>query len=321
MPGDEVRNWPVGGSADPPDGAPGSIAVMLVTGLRQYAVKSLGGVAVDSAVVEPWGLAGDRRWALVDPAGDQVTAREVHQLLRLTASDVDSDTLRITDRADGAGILVDTPLGLPPVAVGISRQGAAPSADDDVNAWLSDRMGTTLRLVWQEDPTDRPISGEHGGHPGDAMSLADAGPVLLVSETSMARLNEWIQAEAAEADVPDIDPGDLSDGGAAPTVEPLDILRFRANVVVDGGEPFAEDRWAGVSIGDVDFRTTELCDRCVMTTIDPVTLAGGKEPIRTLARHRRWDRKTWFGIRLVRTGGGETIRVDDPVVPRGGPSA
>jgi uncharacterized protein YcbX len=45
-----------------------------------------------------------------------------------------------------------------------------------------------------------------------------------------------------------------------------------------------------------------VCDRCVMTTIDPITLASGKEPIRTLARHRRWDGKTWFGTRLVPLG-------------------
>ncbi len=54
-----------------------------------------------------------------------------------------------------------------------------------------------------------------------------------------------------------------------------------------------------------------------MTTIDPVTIEGGKEPIRTLARHRRWDRKTWFGTRLVRTGGGDQLRVGDPVEPMG----
>ena len=56
-----------------------------------------------------------------------------------------------------------------------------------------------------------------------------------------------------------------------------------------------------------------LCDRCVMTTIDPVTLAGGKEPIRTLARHRRWAGKTWFGIRLAPRSTG-VISVGDQVV-------
>ncbi|MEP6649441.1 MAG: MOSC N-terminal beta barrel domain-containing protein [Lapillicoccus sp.] len=290
---------------------------MRVTGLRVYPVKSLGGVEVGSAVVEPSGFAGDRRWALVDSAGDLVTARELHALLRLTAEDLDPDTLRITDRADDASILVDTPLGLGPVPVGISRQPFLAPADEDVNDWLSDRVGTRIRLVWQEDPASRSISGAHGGRPGDTMNLADAGPILLASQASMAQLNAWIQADADEADVADLDPTDISDAAAPPAHEPLDILRFRANIVIDGDEPFAEDSWAGVRVGDVELRTTETCDRCVMTTIDPVTLAGGKEPIRTLARHRRWDRKTWFGTRLVRTGGGDTIRMGDPVEPLG----
>ena len=90
--------------------------------------------------------------------------------------------------------------------------------------------------------------------------------------------------------------------------------RFRPTVVVDGAaEPFAEDGWRHVRIGEVSFRFAEQCDRCVLTTIDTRTLAGGKEPLRTLARHRQWDHKTWFGIRLVPATTG-VIRVGDPVV-------
>jgi uncharacterized protein len=290
---------------------------MRVTGLRLYPVKSFGGVEVTSVRVEPWGCAGDRRWAVVDEAGEVVTARELHELLRLTAEVIDDDTIRITDRADGESILVETPLGLPPVPVAVSRLPFLAPADADVNAWLTERVGRRIRLVWQEDTNRRPISGAHGGQPGDVMNLSDAGPVLLVSETSMAKLNEWISADADTADVPDLDPADLSDTAALPAVEPLDILRVRSNLVMDGGEPFAEDAWPKLRVGDVEFRTTEICDRCVMTTLDPDTLAGGKEPIRTLARHRRWDGKTWFGTRLVKTGGGDEIRLGDEVQPLG----
>ena len=94
----------------------------------------------------------------------------------------------------------------------------------------------------------------------------------------------------------------------------MDVVRFRPNVVIDGEEPFAEDAWPTVRIGNLKFRTTMVCDRCVMTTIDPITLAGGKEPIRTLARYRRWDRKTWFGTRLVPLVTG-TISLGDAVEP------
>ena len=94
----------------------------------------------------------------------------------------------------------------------------------------------------------------------------------------------------------------------------MSVVRFRPNVVIDGEAPFAEDDWPTVRIGDVEFRTAEVCDRCVMTTIDPETLATGKEPIRSLSQHRKWDGKTWFGTRLVPLGEGK-IRVGDEVVP------
>ncbi|MFK5583787.1 MULTISPECIES: MOSC domain-containing protein [unclassified Serinicoccus] len=264
---------------------------MVITDLRIYPVKSLGGLPVDEAEVEPWGLAGDRRWGLVDPAGEKVTARELPALLGLRAEQLDEDTIRIHAGSDGSSILVETPLGLGPVPVSHSRQGFAAPADADVSQWLSDVLGTPVRLVWQEDPGVRRVSGAHGGQEGDVLSLADAGPLLLTSRTSLARLQEWVGPEPQ-----------------------LSMVRFRPNVVVDGQLPFAEDDWATVRLGDVEFRTCEPCDRCVMTTIDPDTLAKGKEPIATLARHRAWDGKTWFGTRLVPLGSG-TLRVGDEVVP------
>jgi uncharacterized protein YcbX len=172
-----------------------------------------------------------------------------------------------------------------------------------------------VRLIWQDDPTVRTLAEDKGGIRGEHLSLADAGPLLLASEASMAQLNVWIQADADLPDVPDLDPADFRTGTGAS--QALDIVRFRPNVVIDGEAPFAEDAWPTVRIGNLKFRTTMVCDRCVMTTIDPITLASGKEPIRTLARHRRWDRKTWFGTRLVPLGTG-TICVGDAVQPEEG---
>ena len=103
--------------------------VMRVTELQVYPVKSLGGVSVGTSVVEPWGLAGDRRWGLVDDGGEMVTAREAHQLLALRAEPVDDERIRLVDR-EGASILVDPPLGLGPVPISLSRQGFAAPADE-----------------------------------------------------------------------------------------------------------------------------------------------------------------------------------------------
>ena len=289
---------------------------MLVTDLRIHPVKSLGGHPVDGVRVEPWGLAGDRRWALVDPAGERVTARELPALLGLRAETLDEESIRIHDGCGGS-IPIDIPLGIGPVPVSHPRQGFAAPADLDVSEWISDRVGAPLRLVWQEDPRVRPISGAHGGRPGETLSLADAGPLLLTSWASLARLQEWIDAESDAPDPEGLELDEVSSDPSAATaglVGPLSMLRFRPNVVIDGGEPFAEDAWPTVRIGEVEFRTAELCDRCVMTTFDPVTLAGGKEPIRTLARHRRWGGKTWFGTRLVPVGEGD-LHVGDEVLP------
>lgn len=287
---------------------------MRVTSLRIYPVKSLAGLAVDQADVEPWGLARDRRWGVFSEDGESVTSRQLHHMLGLRAELVDAATIRIIDR-EGGFLDVEEPIGGTPTPVTLTGQESAVPAKSEAHDWLSRRVGHPVRLLWQPDPTQRPIAEKHGGLPGDSLSFADDGPLLLVTEASMAQLNTWIRDDAGTPDVPDLDPGDLS-GNATPTADgftPLSIVRFRPNVVVDGESPFAEDGWTSVRIGDVEFRTTVRCDRCVMTTIDPVSLAGGKEPIRTLARRRRWDGKTWFGIRLapVTTG---VISVGDPVI-------
>jgi uncharacterized protein len=101
--------------------------------------------------------------------------------------------------------------------------------------------------------------------------------------------------------------------------EPAPILmaRFRPNIVVDrADDPFAEDDWNRVRVGDVELRFAEHCDRCVVPTIDPLMHVAGKEPLRTLARRRQWDHKTWFGIRMIPSTTG-VIRVGDVVAPSG----
>jgi uncharacterized protein len=283
---------------------------MRVTSLRIYPVKSLGGMDVERAAVEPWGLARDRRWCLLDVAGTRITAREVHHLLGLRAEPVDIDTIRITDQ-DGASILVTAPADTGAEPIEHERLGVVRCAAAETNDWLTARVGRATTLVWQPDPTSRPIAENRGGLPGEHLSLADAGPLLLVSLASLTQLDRWIAEEAELPDAAGLNPRDVS-GGLAAHPEPLNVVRFRPNVVIDGDEPFAEDGWSSVRIGEVAFRKTMICDRCVMPTIDPDTLAGGKEPTRTLARHRRWDRKTWFGIRLVPLGPG-TLNVGDAV--------
>ena len=142
---------------------------MQVTRVRVYPVKSFAGVDVGSATVLPWGLAGDRRWAVVDPGGDPVTAREANGLLALTAEVLADGGLLLGERdRDGAGepLRVDVPTNAAPIFVGHSRQGTALPAGWEADEWLTTRLGRPVRLVWQPDPRARPVNPEHGGHAG-----------------------------------------------------------------------------------------------------------------------------------------------------------
>ena len=120
----------------------------------------------------------------------------------------------------------------------------------------------------------------------------------MASLASLRQLNDWIVEGALER-------------GEEPP-EPLPMERFRPNLVIDGDEPFAEDGWTTLTVGEVRFRVAKQTDRCVMTTIDPVSLATAKEPIRTLARHRLVGGKTMFAAHLVPLSEGR-ISVGDEV--------
>ena len=259
---------------------------MRVTALARYPVKSLGGVGVDALDIESWGPAGDRRWAITDPQGRLVTARTAPTLLTIGAAPTD-DGVRLTS-ADGDRLDVVTPTDGPSIPVNVTR---LPTAHDAAAAFLTAACGRDLRLVWQPDPRLRSVNPRNGGLEGEVLSLADAGPILLTTVRSLERLQEWIGPEPR-----------------------IGMERFRPNVVVDGDRPFVEDDWPAVRIGDIEFRVQQRCDRCLMTTIDPVTTERGDEPLHTLERHRSDGDLTYFGIRLVPRSSG-TIAVGDTVVP------
>ena len=152
-------------------------------------------------------------------------------------------------------------------------------------AWVREALGRDdLRLVWCHDPAARNLQPGYST-PDDHTAFADAFPVTVASLSSLRRLNDWIFERALET-------------GEEPP-EPLPVERFRANLVVDGDEPFAEDHWSEVRVGDVRFRVAKPTSRCVMTTIDPASLTTAKEPVRTLARHRLVDGKTMFAAHLL----------------------
>jgi MOSC domain-containing protein len=272
-----------------------------LTELRRFPLKSCRGESLESAVVESWGLVGDRRWMVVDDSGEAVTAREKPRLLLLHPS-IDPSIgpdggLRVTatDLPDLAELEVPVPVGGARTAVTVFRGAAfeASLAHDEAHEWFSKALGEPVRLVYADDPSRRPAG--RSAPTGTPVAFADGYPLLLATEESLAELNAQIAAgpRAAEGDLP--------------------MARFRPNLVIAGGSPYAEDGWARFRVGEATFLGVKGCARCAITTTDHLTAVRYKEPTATLARHRRWDGAVWFGMNLVPETPGVTLRVGDEV--------
>ena len=265
---------------------------MRLASIHTYPVKGLHRIDRDAARVQPWGLAGDRRYLLIDGDGRMLTQRQEPRLTQLRPSYVDG---RLVVRTVGRSDLDVAPAPGELIEVEVWRTRVLASLVGEVaDRWLSEALDRKVRLVYLDDPTRRPVDPDYGTA-ADRVSFADGYPLLLTNSASLDVLNDWI-AESG------------GDEG------PLPMTRFRPNVVVDGAAPWAEDGWVGrrLRIGALTFRVAKPCGRCVVSTTDQETGERGHEPLRTLARYRRVGHGLLFGIYLIPDATGE-IRVGDEV--------
>src|SRR5258708_3185754 len=154
--------------------------------------------------------------------------------------------------------------------------------------WLSRFLGVECRLVRIGTSYIRPVKPEKA-KPGDEVSFADGYPLLIVTEESLTDLNHRLD-------------------------DPVPINRFRPNIVVTGAGAYAEDSWSKVRIGQVIFRATGPCGRCIVTTTDQFTSERGKEPLRTLAMYRKDERnEVNFGQNFVNESKTGVVAIGDTV--------
>ncbi len=257
-----------------------------------YPMKAARAVDLEESLVEPWGLAGDRRWLLVDEDGRFVSQREEPSLARVVVTPL-TGTISVTSAGfpsrqiaaptagDGANMLKVTVWGSTVLAAAAGPEG---------DAWFSAYLGRPVRLVYLDDPTRRPVDPKFG-RDGDVVSFADGYPLLLTSTASLAELGRWLS----------------EDGG-----QPVPMTRFRPSAVVTGAPPWAEDHWRRIRIGAVEFRVVKPCGRCVVTTTDQITGEVGSQPLKMLGRRRRFGKQLVFGQNMIPESPG-LIRAGDLV--------
>lgn len=270
-----------------------------VTALHLYPVKGLRGCPVPALAFDALGPVGDRRFLIVDAGGHCLTQRTLPQLATITPV-LTADALTL--HAPGTGPLTMARRPEPDaaqlhVSVWASHGLVAEDCGTAAAQWLSDVLATPCRLARAGPALARPVL-KTAAHAGDRHAFADAAPLLLANTASLAALNDRLLAR-----------------GEAPV--PMD--RFRANLVVTGGAPFAEDGWARMRAGPLTLRSAGPCARCIVTTTDQTTGArAGPEPLRTLASFRR-DPTTPtavnFGLNLIHETPAGTLRIGDPITP------
>lgn len=261
--------------------------------LHVYPVKGLKGIDLAQARCGERGLEHDRRWMVVDREGVFLSQREVPRMATvwtdlgasaLALSAPDRDEIEIPHASGGGERVL--------VRVWRSEcEAIAVSAAAD--AWLSEYLAMDCRLVYMPDSTRRYCNPEFAG-PDKLVGFADGYSYLVIGSASLDDLNRRLAARGAP---------------------PVPMNRFRPNLVVDGGEAYAEDRWKRVRVGEAILRAVKPCGRCQVPTTDQSTgEVTGPEPLATLATYRESDLGVLFGMNLVTETPG-TVRVGDAVEP------
>ena len=261
-----------------------------LSALYRYPLKSGKGETLQQVSLDKLGLDGVRRWMLVDEAsGRFLTQRAVATMSQLSALWNANGGLTLSAPGHSALEIALPDNNAELRGVTIFRDSLrVPDAGDEAGAWVSEFIGKPTRLV--QIPLDRARTTQAGyGKDDDQVAFADGFPLLLIGQASLEDLSQRVG-------------------------RPLEMLRFRPNLVIQGSDAYAEDSWKRIRIGEVEFRVVKSCSRCILTTIDPQTgqRSEDREPLATLQKYRAQADGAMFGQNLVNDGNGR-LEVGMPV--------
>ncbi|MDE2393625.1 MAG: MOSC N-terminal beta barrel domain-containing protein, partial [Cytophagales bacterium] len=161
----------------------------MVSHLYIYPIKSLGAVSLSESVMEKEGLRGDRRFMLVDAAGQFITQRTRPELTRFTLRE-----------SPGGFIVKDAVWGLEkeltwepalgewvPVQIW-EDQLPAREVLEDWSEWFSNALSQEVKLVRISSEKPRVMKAKYQTELAKNTSFADSLPLLLVSKGSYAAL-------------------------------------------------------------------------------------------------------------------------------------
>ena len=241
---------------------------MFLSRIFVYPIKSAKGIEVSETFIETSGPSTDRRWMLVDQNGAFLSQRK---LPRMVLMDPHFDGENLVIEAPGMSPLIISPWSGEGECISVTiwrDRLTLPHPNQSYSHWFSEFLGHPCRLVHLPESVKRRVEPPFDD-PKWRVSLADGYPLLLVTQASLDLLNQRLSP-------------------------PVEIERFRPNLVISGAVPHEEDTWDHVQIGSVELVVAKPCARCSTVLVDPCTGRLGLEPLKTLAEYRRMPRGVMF---------------------------
>ncbi len=262
---------------------------MHLSSLYRFPLKSAAGESLQRCASDSLGLLGDRRWMVVAAGTGRFLTQRVLPRMALLQAHWQGDTALKLAAPGMPELLVRVPDDKTMRCVQVwSANPVVPDAGETAAAWLSDFLGQACRLVYLPEDDGIQVDLDYA-RLGERTAFSDGFPFLLIGQASLDDLARRVG-------------------------RPLEMLRFRPNLVVSGAEPYAEDGWKRIRIGQLTFRVVKPCSRCVIPTLDPATgeRAPDREPLNTLLSYRKGPGGGFFGQNLIAEGRGE-LEVGMPV--------
>lgn len=308
-------------------------APFVVESLSVFPIKSCAAYRVPPDItweVGPRGLAWDREWCLVHAGSHVALSQKKYPRMALIQPEIDlrQRILRISAQPERGSVrkleialdsMNDSSWGSfgrgGPI---VNKTSIVCGEDVDVDVYTSPQVTSfftdllevpctlarfpqhgTVRQAQVRRPGH--VTGQSDMQSGRSISLSNESPILLVSRSSVNRLNEHIK----------------ENGGAGKAVA---AAAFRGNIVIaqelNGAQqedPYAEDEWCGVQIGDGPASQFEMlgpCQRCQMVCVDQKSAQRRQEPFSTLAKTRKRSGRVWFGMHMCLTS--KSLGCDQP---------
>ena len=246
---------------------------MIVSEITIFPIKALAGISLGASVVTSKGFQYDRRFMLVDESHQFITQRTHPELTAFSLSLV-NEVLTISHPAGGSvEISIHPPSSATINATIWGDTVRASRVSKEADDLFSDTLESLIHLVGMPDTSLRQIDPDYS-NPGEGVSFADGFPILVLGTASLEELNGRLE-------------------------NPVPTNRFRANLLVSGGKPWAEDEWGAMHFGKATLNIAKPCARCVVIQTDQKTGERAAEPTKTLLTYRKIGSKVLVGMNAI----------------------